>query len=604
MVSEQGQRARGLYITAPMAHKLGARGVINLVRGAGFDAAVIDIKDGQGRISFDTAIDELAGSEHIFLKDAAGFVGELRAAGIYTIARIVCFSDPVLPREYPDRAILDNRPGHVGDLWEKNAHRNTWLDPYNEKNHELLVALARAVEAVGFQEIQLDYVRFPVDVATKFAVFPAQTETPRPAVLLGLLRRIDEAVHIPLGVDVFGVTAFHQGDPDGLGQLIDEWAKHVEVFSPMLYVHGMAKWMRQVKDGRAGLLVEEGVKLMRRRLGPTPVIRPFLQGFPSRADYYNPEFIAEQIRGARAGGADGVLFWNPMSSYGMVREGALGPARSVMPFPNEERRHAREGAWGGARGEPPTIAHEARPDKPKGCRAVEKSAQSERARRKHRRNTRVFRAFFGRTKAAMSHFSTALEPVSSRSSPAVTLVERRQALHTLCALVAAFGVEPGGQNLLGHVVGEGPVGEAEHVGVVPDPRRGSLARVAAQGRSDASQLVGGDADPRARPAEEDALLAGAARDGLGRLFCDVRPRFVVTALHRSKGHHRVPAVGQKAAYGRMNRVGFVGTECDAHGVQHSIARALLCSRPAATRSPFGAPAGADRRATRRATRHK
>ncbi|HEX7476302.1 MAG TPA: putative glycoside hydrolase [Polyangiales bacterium] len=366
VVSEQGQRARGLYINAPMAQRLGPTRLIKLVKDAGLDAVVIDVKDGTGRVSYDSQIPELAGSRHIFLRDAPDYIKQLKAAGIYTIARIVCFSDPVLPRAYPDRAILENRPGHVGDIWEKNAHRNTWLDPYNEKNHELFVSIAKEVEAIGFDELQLDYIRFPVDAATKFAVFPAYTDKPRQDVLIELLRRIDEAVHIPLGVDVFGVSAFHKGDPDGLGQVIEAWAKHVEVFSPMLYVREMRQWMLQVKEGRAGVLVERGVKSMRDRLGPGPVIRPFLQAFSSGADYYNPEFIAEQIRGARSGGADGFLFWHSDSSYGMVRAGTTGPARTAMPFPIDERKQAREVEWGTAKpaGEPAAVAREPRPAKP------------------------------------------------------------------------------------------------------------------------------------------------------------------------------------------------------------------------------------------------
>ena len=368
VVTEQGQRAHGLYFNAPMALRLGARGVANMVLGAGLDAAVIDIKDGEGRITYDSQVSDVAGSKHVLLRDAPGFVRELKKAGVYAIARIVCFSDPNLPRAFPDRAILDGRPGHEGDIWEKNAKRNTWLDPYNEKNHDTIVEIAKEAEVLGFDEVQLDYIRFPVDVATKFAVFPAQTDQPRAQVILSLLRKIDAAIHIPLGTDVFGLTAFKKGDPTGLlGQELELWAKYVEVFTPMLYVYGMAGWMRHVPQGRAGLLVEQGVKELRERVGAGPVIRPFLQAFPNRADYYNPEFIAEQIRGARNGGGDGFLFWHPGSNYGMVRAGMQGPARPLVPFPIEARRAFRAQAWGQDEkpaAPEPAVANEPRLEKP------------------------------------------------------------------------------------------------------------------------------------------------------------------------------------------------------------------------------------------------
>src|SRR5262249_16960260 len=157
----------------------------------------------------------------------------------------------------PDRAVLDDRPGKQGQVWATWGKRNPWLDPYNPRNHDLLIAIAKEVEALGVDEIQFDYIRFPVDRATKFARFPAQTDTPRPDVLVGMLKRIDEAINIPIGADVFGVTAYHEGDRDGLGQVPEAWAEHVEVFTPMLYLDGMRSWKGSKGDapGRAERLI-------------------------------------------------------------------------------------------------------------------------------------------------------------------------------------------------------------------------------------------------------------------------------------------------------------------------------------------------------------
>ena len=144
-VSEQGQHARGLYFNAPMQARLGAAGVIRSVRAAGMNAAVLDFKDGEGRVSWDTQIPSLQPQKHKFISDRPAFVRELQAAGIYVIARVVCFSDPYLPRNEPDRAIMDNRPNKAGVVWASWGHRNTWLDPYNPKNHDLVVEMAKEV---------------------------------------------------------------------------------------------------------------------------------------------------------------------------------------------------------------------------------------------------------------------------------------------------------------------------------------------------------------------------------------------------------------------------------------------------------------------------
>lgn len=344
-VSEQGQRARGAYFNGPTMRRLGARGIIESVQSANLDAVVLDLKDGQGRIMWDTQIPELREQRRDFVKDFGGLVQTLRRAGIYVIGRMVCFSDPQLPRKHPELAVMDGRPKYAGQIWANTGKRNPWLDPYNTRNHDLIVGMAEEVAALGIDELQFDYFRFPVDEATPYAVFPAKSETPRRDVLLGLLRRVDEALRIPLGVDVFGLTAFRVGDKTGLGQSLEDWARHLEVFSPMLYVNGMGAWMRDEEGQRALRLVLAGVKNMRRRLGHGPIIRPFLQAFSNGADYYTPEFIAEQIQGSRFGGADGFLFWHPASDYTMVRRGMLGPARASMPFPMTERMIWRRQTW-------------------------------------------------------------------------------------------------------------------------------------------------------------------------------------------------------------------------------------------------------------------
>jgi hypothetical protein len=345
-VSEQGQKARGLYFSAPVQKRLGARGIIAKLRQSGLDAAVLDLKDGEGRVSYDTKIAALQPQKHKFHDDVPAFIAELKAAGIYTIGRVVCFSDPFLPRNEPDRAVMDNRPYKQGKIWASWGKRNTWLDPYNTKNHDLIVELAKEAEALGIDEIQFDYIRFPVDSTTRWAHFPAQVETPRRYVLIGMLKRIDEAVRIPIGADVFGLTAFHEGDPAGLGQSLSEWTPYVEVFSPMLYLNGMQTLVPKGAPQRAFRLIYVGIKRLRDRVGNGPVLRPFLQAFEAGADYYNPEFIAEQIRAAYSAGGDGFLFWHPGSNFKMVQAAQAGPSRGMGPLNMDARLAARREAWG------------------------------------------------------------------------------------------------------------------------------------------------------------------------------------------------------------------------------------------------------------------
>jgi hypothetical protein len=330
-VSEQGQRARGMYITGPYVRVVGASRVASSIRTAGLDAAVIDLKDGAGRVTYRTNVEILQPQVRNYLGDVRSLVRALKDEGIYTIARIVCFADPQLPARHPDRAIMDNRPRRSGP-WRSWGTAGTWLDPYNRANHDMILELAREAEVFGFDEVQLDYIRFPVDDGIQYAAFPADDGRPRWRVLKDLLGRIDAAIRIPLGVDVFGLTAFDFGDTRVLGQNLEEWTEHVEVYTPMLYLNSMKTWGRG-QSQRDRQLVEAGVTQMRRRLGERPVIRPFLQAFAEGADDPGQGFIARQIVGARNGGADGYLFWHPGSRYSMLYEAAAGAARNVnRPF--------------------------------------------------------------------------------------------------------------------------------------------------------------------------------------------------------------------------------------------------------------------------------
>jgi hypothetical protein len=160
-----------------------------------------------------------------------------------------------------------------------------------------------------------------------------------------MLRRIDATIAIPLSVDVFGLAAIRKGDPTGLGQSLTDWTSHVEAFSPMLYVNAMAGWRTDVPD-RGHVLVKGPTYILRQRVGRGPIIRPFMQAFENGLkDQWNPDFIVQEITGARQGGADGFLFWNPGSNYGMVQRGVAKLDRSIMPFPFAGRDKFRHELW-------------------------------------------------------------------------------------------------------------------------------------------------------------------------------------------------------------------------------------------------------------------
>jgi hypothetical protein len=335
-VSAQGRTARGLYFSGPFVRRHGVEGMLAALRPGRMNAAVIDVKDGQGRVLFDSQIPLLADSRVPMLGDARALVARLKSEGVYTIARLVCFDDPILPRAHPDRAVLDGRRNRQGRPWISWGTGNTWLDPSNPENHALVRDLAVEIAALGFDEIQLDYVRFPVDQGTSYAVFPHTREGTRHwEYIASMLRQIDEALRIPLGVDIFGISALRVGDPAGLGQSAEDWAPYVEVFTPMLYANGFKSWTPTGDTERGASFVFAATQRLRERVGAAHVIRPFLQGFAAGADRFDEAFVTGQIRAARHAGANGFLFWNPASNFGTVGRAMRGPARFLAPFPED-----------------------------------------------------------------------------------------------------------------------------------------------------------------------------------------------------------------------------------------------------------------------------
>ena len=94
--------------------------------------------------------------------------------GIYLIGRVVVFQDPYLARARPDLAI--QRPD--GSVWTTSAGLG-WVNPYDRRVWDYSVSVAAAAARAGFDEIMLDYVRFPSDGDVGGAVYPGRTSVPK-----------------------------------------------------------------------------------------------------------------------------------------------------------------------------------------------------------------------------------------------------------------------------------------------------------------------------------------------------------------------------------------------------------------------------------------
>jgi len=315
---------KAAYLTYFGVGDRGIRGrVLALAERTELNAVVIDVKGDRGWILYRTEVDEAlkAGAQGpATLRDFDALMADLKARGVYTIARVVTFKDNILAKARPDLAVIDTR---TGAPWVDNE-RLAWVDPFREEVWDYNVAIAREAIRKGFDEVQFDYVRFPTDGRLGAARYskPNTKETRLPAIA-GFLERARRAIG-PLGgfvsADVFGYTAFNENDTD-IGQRVEELTPHLDFISPMVYPSGYHKgipgFIRPLENPYQ--IVFESVRLIRKRSAHTHVrVRPWLQDFRDYAFDHRifgvPE-IRAQIKGADDAGAAGWMLWNPRNDY-------------------------------------------------------------------------------------------------------------------------------------------------------------------------------------------------------------------------------------------------------------------------------------------------
>src|SRR6266568_74248 len=180
--------------------------------------------------------DQGALRQRVGLRDVQARLDTLHAHDIYAIARIVVAKDPLLAERRPKWSV-QNRDG--SGLW-RDRIGTAWVDAYNDSVWIYAAQLAQEAVALGFNEVQFDYVRFPDEPkeAMAQALFAARKrgETQREGVQAGiaiLTHRI-QPLGVPVTFDIFGLTSSATGDL-GIGQVWEDFVTVADVVLPMVY---------------------------------------------------------------------------------------------------------------------------------------------------------------------------------------------------------------------------------------------------------------------------------------------------------------------------------------------------------------------------------
>ena len=309
--------------------------LVDKVAEHGLNAIVLDGKDYDGYVNYPSKAKvavETGANRPNNIPDLARAIRFAHWKGVRVIVRIPCFHDP-----WADKHTKDGRLSIKFTPTNKPIHVD-WIDPTNKEAQDYALELAQEALDAGADEIQLDYVRFPVHLSHKVAVLPQKEE--RSAIMRDFVKRartITKAANAHLSLDFFGVAA--TGIPDDiqrLGQHIPTVAPEADAISLMAYPsHYTNGYMGFANPADHAEIVAIGNKAALEQLAPTgakTIFRTWLQAFPDKVTHYGSEYVGAQAKHAEASGGVGWLMWSPGCEYGAVW-GAFQKKKPAAPAP-------------------------------------------------------------------------------------------------------------------------------------------------------------------------------------------------------------------------------------------------------------------------------
>ena len=336
------ETVRAIYMTACAASsKTFREKIVSLATTTEINSIVIDVKDYTGTISFsseNSLIKENVGTG-CKVSDMKDFVNELHKNGIYVIARISSFQDGFWVKKRPELAVKKESDGTV---WKDNKGVS-WLDPGSKEVWNYLVVIGKESYALGFDELNFDYIRFPSDGNMNNIAYPFSESAIKREVMKNFfiyLRDNLNDLKVPLSADMFGMVTVADFDLN-IGQMLEDALPYFDYISPMVYPsHYPKDWngfsnpaehpYDVVKGAMEGAILKvNNLKMslasstpedVRTRIS-TKQIRPWLQDFNLGADY-TPEMVKAQMQATYDVGLDSWLLWNAGNIY---TKGALLP---------------------------------------------------------------------------------------------------------------------------------------------------------------------------------------------------------------------------------------------------------------------------------------
>lgn len=309
--------AKAMYLNAGANVISNIDKYLEIATSSGVNAIVVDLKDGALAYPMEIAKEYSMTAYNTAINsydDYKNAIDKIKNAGIYVIGRIVVFNDSHYGKDHPE------------DCIDSPVSQRLWPSAFSRGAWEYNVALAKqAVDDMGFNEIQYDYVRFPEDAynmsQNSNTDFKNKYNEEKAEAVQNFLFYAADQIHkegVYLSVDVFGecsgtyVTSY--------GQYWPAISNIVDVISSMPYTDHFGRnidtWTNayQTVNNWAKGAVERQTEI------PTPAIaRTWITAYDT--PYWNPTVtydatkISDQARAlVDAGLNGGFITWNSASN--------------------------------------------------------------------------------------------------------------------------------------------------------------------------------------------------------------------------------------------------------------------------------------------------
>jgi hypothetical protein len=244
-IPEDGVRA--IYMSSYVASNKSFRdSLVRLVETTDLNAIVIDIKEVEGYVNYH--IEDKTGEQFPYQRnlmfDIEQFIEELHEKDIYVIGRIVVFKDGLWAQDNPGDAV--QKKSASGVPW-KDYGGKTYVDPGARDYWDYVIAIADTAYRSGFDEINLDYIRYPSDGNMEDTFYPHSDdvlieyglEDGRVAIINDFSQYVtrnlrEKHPEITISGDVFGMVSTARDDVT-IGQRLEPMLLAYDYISPMVY---------------------------------------------------------------------------------------------------------------------------------------------------------------------------------------------------------------------------------------------------------------------------------------------------------------------------------------------------------------------------------